>query len=70
METNVTLAPLLISNDAHECLKSWILICLTPDSWVDLFFWCLSILADKGSLSPNTNDFWFKPLFYKEQWFL
>lgn len=24
--TNVTLAPLLISNDAHECLKSWILI--------------------------------------------
>ena len=26
MATNVTLAPLLISSDAHECLKSWILI--------------------------------------------
>lgn len=24
--TNVTLAPLLINRDAHECLKSWILI--------------------------------------------
>jgi hypothetical protein len=26
LATNVTLAPLLISSDAHECLKSWILI--------------------------------------------
>ena len=24
LATNVTLAPLLISRDAHECLKSWI----------------------------------------------
>lgn len=28
--TNVTLAPLLISSDAHECLKSWILITFKP----------------------------------------
>ena len=30
MATNVTLAPLLISSDAHECLKSWILITFKP----------------------------------------
>ena len=30
LATNVTLASLLISSDAHECLKSWILITFKP----------------------------------------
>lgn len=53
--TNVTLAPLLINRDARECLKSWILICLTPASCVYLFLVCRNICAGKGSLSPNTT---------------
>ena len=36
MATNVTLAPLLISSDAHECLKSWILITFNPASVASL----------------------------------
>ena len=34
--TNVTFAPLLISNEAHECLKSWILITFKPASVASL----------------------------------
>lgn len=30
LATNVTLAPLLMSSDAHGCLKSWILITFNP----------------------------------------
>ena len=30
LATNVTLTPLLISSDAHECLKTWILITFKP----------------------------------------
>ena len=36
LATNVTLALLLISNDAHECLKSWILITFKPASVASL----------------------------------
>ena len=36
LATNVTLAPLLISNDAHECLKSWILITFKPARFASL----------------------------------
>ena len=37
LATNVTLAPLLISNDAHECLKSWILITFKPARLASLY---------------------------------
>lgn len=42
--TNVIDAPLFISNDAHECLKSCILICFTFDSLQFKFFFRLFFL--------------------------
>ena len=59
--TNVTLAPLLISSDAQECLKSWILIIFKPArvaSLVLLRYILESVIglasetAKKSSLNP------------------
>lgn len=38
LEIVIILVPLYINKEAHECLKSWILICLTPASSQLRFF--------------------------------
>ena len=55
LATRVTLAPLLISREAHECLKSWILIFLSPAllaNWVLLKY---KVESASGLLSEATK---------------
>ena len=53
LATNVTLAALLISSDAHECLKSWILITFKPAN-VDSLVLLRYILESAISLASDT----------------
>ena len=55
MATNVTLAPLLISNDAHECLKSWILITFKPASVASLVLLSYILESAIGLASDTTK---------------
>lgn len=54
MATNVTLAPLLISNDAHECLKSWILITFKPARFAKHK---LEIITNKKEIEINKKEY-------------
>ena len=55
MATNVTLAPLLISSDAHECLKSWILIIFKPARLASLVLLRYILESAMGLASDTTK---------------
>lgn len=53
--TNVTLASLLISSDAHECLKSWILITFKPVRLASLVLLSYILESAIGLASDTTK---------------
>ena len=57
MATNVTLAPWLISSEAHECLKSWILITFKPASVASLVLLRYILESAIGLASDTTKKF-------------
>ena len=56
MATNVTLAPLLISSNAHECLKSWILITFKPARLASLVLLRYILESAIGLASETTKN--------------
>lgn len=55
LATNVTLAPLLINSDAHECLKSWILITFKPARLANLVLPSYVLESAIGLASETTK---------------
>ena len=59
--TIVIFAPLLISREAQLCLKSCILICLSPAFLHNEFLWHLTVELVIGSVLPKTNHLLLNP---------
>ena len=55
LATNVTLAPLLISSDTHECLKSLILIAFNPARVANLVLLSYILESAIGLASDTTK---------------